>query len=243
MEYLAGGDYSIFGVDSLQEGLKAAGLPKTFVAEDSRAAELTGVTELRAGGAECYVDETNKVEFLTRFAKHQLSDSILVQAALVRSGLLRVLCPTMQREASDQSPVDPMEAKAWFLLANSSLQELERFVSGEEEVDVAAWKACASFEGGFDESSPAVVWFWELVDDFDAAERAQLLAFARGSTALPPDGFAELKFVLRRVSASVERLPEAHTCEFSLDLPEYTAKQDLDAKLRRAMEEATFGMV
>ncbi len=39
------------------------------------------------------------------------------------------------------------------------------------------------------------------------------------------------------------RLPEARIREFSLDLPEYDSTNDLEAKLRRAMEEETFGRV
>ncbi len=103
------------------------------------------------------------------------------------------------------------------------------------------WKKCASYEGGYDESSPTVQFFWEAVASFSAEEVSQLLAFCRGSSALPAEGFEGLGFVLRRVEGP-ERLPVAHTCEFSLDLPKYGSVTELCEKLRRAMLEETFGL-
>ena len=61
-----------------------------------------------------------------------------------------------------------------------------------------------------------------------------LLAFTWGSRALPPEGFRQ-SFIIRKDAGSTKRLPVAHTCEFSLDLPEYSAKETLEARLRRAI--------
>ena len=59
------------------------------------------------------------------------------------------------------------------------------------------FQATTQYEG-FDATSQSVLWSWEVVDSFDAGERGQLMAWARESSTLPPSGFRELSFLLRR---------------------------------------------
>mmetsp|Transcript_27064 Transcript_27064/g.60937 ORF Transcript_27064/g.60937 Transcript_27064/m.60937 type:complete len:109 (-) Transcript_27064:86-412(-) len=86
----------------------------------------------------------------------------------------------------------------------------------------------------------SVLLFWEVVESFTAGERTQLLAWARGSSALPPTGFRDLSFLLRRDPRGSGRLPTAHTCEFAVDLPDCSTKHELEGNIRRALVEVRF---
>jgi hypothetical protein len=97
-----------------------------------------------------------------------------------------------------------------------------------------------SYEGGYADNALQVRFFWSVVKSFSPVDRALLITFLRGSSRLPHNGFRDLSFIIRRDAGGVERLPTAHTCEFSLELPQYASIQDLEAKLRRAMVEETF---
>ena len=122
-----------------------------------------------------------------------------------------------------------------------SENEFEQILFGEDQLDMRAWESHTQYQGGYKKECDMVKWFWTVVLSFSAAEQGQLLEFCRGSSSLPPGGFASLMFILRRSGDDSGRLPEAHTCEFSLDLPPYATKMELEAKLRRAMVEQTFG--
>lgn len=143
------------------------------------------------------------------------------------------------------APCECPGAEVWFLLQRVfTLAEVERLTCGDEEVDVKSWRSCTVYEGYgelSDVTAPQTEWFWEVVESFTTPERAELLAWARGSSALPPTGFQNLTFTLRRDTRGAERLPVAHTCEFSVDLPDYATKSTLEGKLRYAMKEVRFG--
>lgn len=263
LDYIAKGCYKdIFGVDTLGEALDAAGLKRFFVANDSKDPELTGATELKPQGATCLVTEENKHEFLKLLTEFNMSSSLSQQADLVRKGLLRVICPDLLkagRADGKELPADSEErlqqllrsddreeaaqAEVVYLFQKTfSDAELDRLLGGEEEIDVKAWRTCTKYEG-FQVDTPLIQHFWEIVSTMTSSECSQLLSFTRGSRALPVDGFRNLTFTIRHVAGSTDRLPSAHTCEFSLDLPSYECKQTLESRLRRAMVEETFGQI
>ncbi|CAE8588211.1 unnamed protein product [Polarella glacialis] len=265
LTYISKSSYQdIFGVETLREALQAAGLKQEFVAGDSKDPELTGSTELKPGGMKCQVTEDNKHEFINLLAEFNLTASLTQQADLVRQGLLRVICPGLLvagrsddgKEVSADSDErlsqllksndveEAAQAEVVFLLKHTfSDSEIDRMLGGEAKIDVKQWRSCTKYEGGYDREAMVVQHFWEVVSQMTANECSQLLSFVRGSSALPADGFRNLSFIIRRVAGSPDRLPGAHTCEFSLDLPEYSSKEVLEQKLRRAMAEDTFGQI
>lgn len=59
----------------------------------------------------------------------------------------------------------------------------------------------------------------------------------------PSGGFRRLeKRMTLAVGGDVARLPCCHTCSFQLDLPEYPSQEELQTKLKRALEEQAFGL-
>lgn len=269
LKFIAEGKYEeIFGVSTLAEALCAAKLNACFTAPAAmrtRSVELAGIVELLPDGYCQLVTESNKADYLRRLVDHVLTPASTVQQAkIVREGMLRVLCPDMVSadDAYDSMPgsdarykqlvalarngnddVEPHGLAIWDMLRRVlTLDELELILCGEAAVDVSAWEKCTKYEDGYSKDSPEVLWFWETVRSFSQAERAQLLCWTRGSSALPVGGFEELTFTLRADNGGAERLPAAHTCAFQLDLPRYESKEVLEAKLRRAILEDGFGL-
>ena len=88
---------------------------------------------------------------------------------------------------------------------------------GSADIDVATLKAIAVYKG-FDPHEPLVKWFWEVLEEFPAADRSLFLRFVWGRTRLPR-ALADFKgrdFVLQaldKVSPHVADhfLPEAYT--------------------------------
>jgi len=70
--------------------------------------------------------------------------------------------------------------------------------------------------------------------------RANFLFFVTGSFKVPFGGFKNLKIGIEKVD-DLERLPVAHTCSSSLDLPPYDSKEKLKDKLTIAILEGYQG--
>lgn len=112
---------------------------------------------------------------------------------------------------------------------------------------MAGWKASAQYGGGLSADSAAVTWFWAVVEAMSAEHRAQLLQFCTGSSLAPATGFASLqgfngaqhRFKLQGTGGGPDRLPTAHTCFNTLDLPAYTSMQQLRSRLLTAISCAT----
>lgn len=73
----------------------------------------------------------------------------------------------------------------------------------------------------------------------DNSDRAALLAFAWGRRRMPlSNAGVQLKLDLLSGRGD-EALPEAHTCFFSIDLPEYSSEETLRTKLLYAIHNCT----
>jgi ubiquitin-protein ligase E3 A len=71
-----------------------------------------------------------------------------------------------------------------------------------------------------------------------------LLFFATGSDRAPIGGLSKLGLVITRQGPDSEKLPTAHTCFNHLILPEYSTKEKLKEKLKKAINNAEgFGLL
>ncbi|XP_058757309.1 E3 ubiquitin-protein ligase UPL1-like [Vicia villosa] len=100
---------------------------------------------------------------------------------------------------------------------------------------------------GYSAASPAIQWFWEVVQDL-SKDKARLLQFVTGTSKEPLEGFSALhgisgsqKFQTHKAYGSPDHLPSAHTCFNQLDLPAYPSKQHLEERLLLAIHEASEG--
>merc|ERR1712014_227908 len=121
--------------------------------------------------------------------------------------------------------------------------ELELIVCGEQDLDFSQLRRNAHYEG-FQDDSPYVETFWQVLLSFDASQKKRFLSFVTGSDLAPVGGLQELQLVIQRNGGEpTERLPTAHTCFYLLLLPEYNDHAKLERMLTTAMHNAEgFGL-
>jgi hypothetical protein len=112
--------------------------------------------------------------------------------------------------------------------------ELERLVCGCPVVDLALLKSATDYTS-CSPSDQHVVWFWEVLEhDFSEDDRRAFLRFAWGRSRLPLTraAFAQ-PFKIQSFNKSPPDifLPVSHTCFFSIELPRYSTRDILRAKL------------
>jgi hypothetical protein len=113
-------------------------------------------------------------------------------------------------------------------------------------------RAHTQYASGYTRDSPTVRHFWSVFDSWGAPQRSAYLRFVWGRSRLPVGehwprearGRGEQPHVLNRLQGAAQgRLPEAHTCFFTLDLPPYASEGVLREKLERAIQELTMQVV
>lgn len=63
-----------------------------------------------------------------------------------------------------------------------------------------------------------------------------LLVFLTGSDRIPIYGMSSLRIVIQSTASGEQYLPVAHTCYNLLDLPKYSSKEILSARLVQAID-------
>ena len=96
-------------------------------------------------------------------------------------------------------------------------------------------KSGTTYEDGYDEDSPIISMFWDVIMAYNEEEKKLFLKFITGSDRSPIDGLSKLKFVISKNGNDDTRLPSAHTCFNHLLLPEYSAFEILESKLKLAI--------
>lgn len=96
---------------------------------------------------------------------------------------------------------------------------------GSRSVDVNVLKSHTVYKM-VDPTSQYVKFFWEAVEGFTEEQKQLLIRFVLGRSRLPADNEWPMPFALCRFLKDGDPdqfLPEAHTCFFSLDLPQYSS--------------------
>ncbi|XP_045448525.1 E3 ubiquitin-protein ligase SMURF2 [Melitaea cinxia] len=198
----------------------------TFSVECSSFGAVRSV-ELRPGGANEPVTDTNKRDYVRLYVAHRFTRGAERQWLALQRGLADIIPPQLLR------PLSP--------------RDLQPLLAGRADLDPADWRRHTRLKH-VNPDAPIVGWFWEIVEEFDAEMRARLLQFVTGSRRVPLAGFRALQgstgaaaprlFTLHLVAdASPDSLPKAHTCFNRLDLPPYPNKEKLHDKLTQAVLE------
>ncbi len=76
-------------------------------------------------------------------------------------------------------------------------------------------------------------WFWQIVEEMSPEERAMLLVFITGSSAVPVGGFKSLSRAISIVPSSraQDSLPITHTCFNIMEIPSYSRREVMKQKL------------
>ena len=117
------------------------------------------------------------------------------------------------------------------VLSLYSWRVLERKVCGASGISVAELKASALYED-IDEYGDTVQRFWDAIEHFAQADLTNLLRFVAARSRLP----VAIKLQPYHVDGDPDKyLPQAHTCFFSLELPDYSSTEVMKARLMYAI--------
>ncbi|KAF7458251.1 HECT-domain (ubiquitin-transferase) domain-containing protein [Cryptosporidium felis] len=173
--------------------------------------------DLIPNGRRIPVNHENKLVYIKLLTHYKLITSIKLQTEAFLKGL---------------SAVIPNESLKLF-----SPYELQALISGvDQKIDFDNLKSNTCYSG-YLETSPQIVWFWEILkDEFSNSEQREFLLFVTSSRKAPLLGFQHLnpKFGIQIVPDN-SRLPSASTCFNLLKLPTYSSKEILKHKLRQAI--------
>ncbi|XP_061709126.1 ubiquitin-protein ligase E3C [Cydia pomonella] len=176
------------------------------------------IEELKPGGSNIPVTSENRIEYIHLVADYKLNRQIRSQCNAFKRGLTSVV------------------NAEW--LRMFSCRELQLLISGAEvPIDLDDLRAHTQYAGGFSATHPTVQWFWKVVENFDDAQRRQLLKFVTSCSRPPLLGFKDLQppFCIQSAGAS-DRLPSSSTCMNLLKLPEFHSEQQLHEKLLYAIQ-------
>ncbi|XP_052008001.1 E3 ubiquitin-protein ligase NEDD4-like isoform X2 [Xyrauchen texanus] len=189
--------------------------------------ELFGQThqhELKPGGADIVVNDSNKKEYIHLVMQWRFVDRIQRQMTAFKEGFYELI------------PLD--------LIKIFDENELELLMCGLGDVDVNDWRENTKYKTGYNPNHPVIIWFWKTVLLMDAEKRIRLLQFVTGTSRVPMNGFAELYgsngpqlFTIEQWGTR-DKLPRVHTCFNRLDLPPYESFEELREKLHMAIENA-----
>ena len=155
--------------------------------------------DLRIGGGNQLVTFSNRLEFCDSTLSARLGE-FSRQSQAMSKGLFEVV------------PTRALQLFSW--------QQLEALVCGDPVFDLALWKSKTDSTGL---PSKTLGLFWKVMESLSFKEQAGFVRFAWGRSRLP----AEKDFTTRMklTSAGRAKLPAAHTCFFSVELPEYDTEE------------------
>ena len=112
--------------------------------------------------------------------------------------------------------------------------EIEIRATGEKIIEIERLKAITEYYG--DENCKAVKQFWEVLERFDNDQRQAYLKYVWGRSRIPVDcSNLQYKHTIS-VMGPGDQLPEAHTCFFQIDWPEYKDVDTAEKRLTTAIE-------
>ncbi|XP_055468580.1 probable E3 ubiquitin-protein ligase HERC3 isoform X3 [Psammomys obesus] len=206
---------------SLQELLDYPGedVEETFCLNFTVCRESYGVVEqkkLIPGGDRVTVCKDNRQEFVDAYVNYVFQISVHEWYTAFSSGFLKV-CGGKVLEL-----FQPAELRAMMVgNSNYNWEELEE---------------TAVYKGDYSSTHPTVRLFWETFHEFPLEKKKKFLLFLTGSDRIPIYGMASLRIVIQSTATGEEYLPVAHTCYNLLDLPKYSSKEIMMARLTQALD-------
>uniref|UniRef100_A0A2C9KEQ7 Ubiquitin-protein ligase E3C n=1 Tax=Biomphalaria glabrata TaxID=6526 RepID=A0A2C9KEQ7_BIOGL len=199
-----GGDVSDLGLD--------------FTVVNSEFGE-TKVEELKPGGRNIQVTDSNKIEYIHLMADYRINKQI------------RPHCNAFRRGMNDVIQLE------WLQMFNSV--ELQVLISGASvPIDLMDLRQHTKYSGEFSDTHPVIELFWAVVNEFTDHQKRQLLKFVTSCSRPPLLGFKDLypAFCIHSAGYEVDRLPTASTCMNLLKLPAFQDAKTMKSKLLYAIE-------
>ncbi|KAL6079784.1 hypothetical protein STEG23_023425 [Scotinomys teguina] len=206
---------------SLQELLDYPGddVEETFCLNFTVCRESYGVIKqkkLIPGGDRVAVCKDNRQEFVDAYVNYVFQISVHEWYTAFSSGFLKV-CGGKVLEL-----FQPAELRAMMVgNSNYNWEELEE---------------TAVYRGDYSGTHPTVKLFWETFHEFPLEKKKKFLLFLTGSDRIPIYGMGSLQIIIQSTTTGEEYLPVAHTCYNLLDLPKYSSKEIMRARLTQALD-------
>jgi ubiquitin-protein ligase E3 A len=173
------------------------------------------MTDLVAGGSGIEVTLENGQEYIHEYIKFALFTSI--------SSLFDAFAKGFRL---------PMQADSYKLLDPS---EFDLLLSGDPVLDWSLLPGVTKYRAGYSAECPAITWFWDIFWRMSEEEKRQFLKFVTGTDRAPYGGIGRMALTIDR-SSKLWQLPVSHTCFNCLSLPEYLTKDEMEDKLRLAIQ-------
>jgi ubiquitin-protein ligase E3 A len=122
-------------------------------------------------------------------------------------------------------------------------QELELLTVGTPVVDLRALETATTYES-YSPHDDVIKWLWSTVHSLSNEQQKKFLQFCTGTTRAPILGLGRARFCVQRSGGDDDadaRMPVAHTCHSTLDLPPYSSIDILRKRLVWAIEESALG--
>ncbi|RUS25861.1 hypothetical protein BC938DRAFT_471542 [Jimgerdemannia flammicorona] len=190
---------------------------RDFVGEYEAFGEIVQVP-LVPGGEKKPVTNENRVEYVQRYVKFILNDSIAKQFEPFMRGFYNVCGGNA--------------------LSLFRPEEIELLVRGSDEpLEVEQLRAVTEYYG-FNPDDETIRSFWAIFGAMAPKMQRKLLTFVTGSDRIPATGTANMTFKITCLGEDSERFPTAHTCFNQICLYRYRGRAKLERKLLTAINES-----
>ena len=178
--------------------------------------------ELVPGGRRIFLSLGNSRRFVERMLAYHCAE-FDAQCAAIARGLATIV------------PIN--------ILRLFTAQQCELLVVGHSEVDLALLRRKTTYDSPYSNDHPTIVLFWAMMEAFSNEERQMMIKFAWSRDRLPlNEADFSSNFKITRLHCRGDpnqAFPQAHTCFFTVDLPEYTNLEDMTSRIRYAIENCT----
>jgi alpha-tubulin suppressor-like RCC1 family protein len=198
---------------------------RTFSLEyDEYGAKKT--VELIPNGQNIPVTHENYQLYADKLVEWLLKDSVTEQFNALYGGFTKVINP------SSLLLLKPEELE--LLMVGTPHLDFKELENTTEYIGEVSWNA----------ENQTIKWFWEIIQtNLSFEEKQKFLFFVTGSNRAPLGGLKNIGLKIQRMGPDSEQLPTAHTCFNVLLLPEYSAKEKVENRLRKAINECEgFGL-
>ena len=117
--------------------------------------------------------------------------------------------------------------------------ELSLLICGVPKIDIDDFERNVAYKEPFNADTTVVKLFFETIRKWDDENLAKLLVFITGTSRMPANGFIFFKQIDKPITivngGDPSRLPCAHTCTNTLELPLYETEEELNSKLLTAI--------
>jgi len=178
--------------------------------------------ELKMGGANIFVDESNYEEYKQLVIKFLGGQVYVNQINAFHDGLKTNL-----------------KTGNWNVL---SPEEFQKILCGEPNgITKEDLKEGIQLEGGYNASSRVILWMFDYIEKLKGDNQQSFLEFVTGCKRLPPGGIKNLTpklSITKRIQENPDSsLPSVSTCFHNIKLPEYSSQQILEKKFNMAITE------